>query len=125
MLRILLVEDDFDTRLVYERAMREWGHHVCAAWTAYGAIELLRTETIDLVVLDLELQGLMSGVDVKRHIPSRIPVILITGHEVTYWTLRGDNPGHPLADITAVLIKPIDPIDLRSAITRFDPRKES
>jgi CheY-like chemotaxis protein len=125
MLRVLLVEDDYDTRLYYERLIRAWGHHLCSAWTAMGAMELLRTEAIDLVVLDLELQGLMSGVDVKRHVPDRIPVILVTGHEATFWMLRGGNPGHPLANIAVVLIKPIDPIKLQTELARFDRAKES
>jgi DNA-binding NtrC family response regulator len=83
-LQVLVVEDDHPLRDLYTTLLREAGHTVCSAWTARGAIELIRTERVDLVLLDLELDGLMTGVDVWNKIPRGIPVIVVSGYSERY-----------------------------------------
>jgi two-component system response regulator MprA len=122
----MIVEDDPSTRLLYEEVLRADGHQICWAATALGALDLLRTERINVIVLDLELRGLMSGVDVKRHVPDRIPVCVVTGYKETYKRDVGDNPDHPLANVAAVLFKPFpihELVDTVNRLFRSRPRR--
>ena len=78
---ILVVEDDQSIRRVYERILLQRGHTVCFAPSALGALDLIRIEkgAIDLVLLDLRLGRLMSGIEVARELRGTPPAIVITG----------------------------------------------
>jgi len=119
MATILAVDDDQGMLMLYERVVRSEGHTFCSAWTAFGALESLRTEPIDLVFLDLELHGLMSGIDVMRHIKPSIPVVVVTGHESVYHEERDDNPDHPLYRTAMAMFKPVSSVQLINAIHHF------
>jgi DNA-binding response OmpR family regulator len=78
---VLVVEDDHDLIMAYERVLEIRGHKIKWAHTVYGAAELLRTEKdIDLIILDYELGSEMNGLDLQRHIPKGIPVVVTTGY---------------------------------------------
>ncbi|MCB2229663.1 response regulator [bacterium] len=82
ILKALLVDDEEELvstlveRLGYRGVIAQY------ALTGPDALDKLRTEKFDVVVLDLKMPG-MSGLDVltviKREFPA-IPVLLITGH---------------------------------------------
>jgi CheY-like chemotaxis protein len=82
---VLLVEDDRDVREVIVRWLEKQGYRVCWTGTGAGAIRLLCTETIDLVLLDISLGfGLMNGWDVARYLFSdprlaSVPLIIVSG----------------------------------------------
>jgi DNA-binding NtrC family response regulator len=78
---ILCVEDDPDTRLAYEHVLTEMGHTMCWAETVSGAAGLLRTEVINLVLLDVGLRGEpYGGLEVAGLVPRKIPVFIVSGH---------------------------------------------
>jgi DNA-binding NtrC family response regulator len=81
---ILIVEDDEDVR----RSIRGWllGKRHTATWCKSGreALEALHREHFDLVILDMILEGLMTGWDVAyiKHVDpelSGIPLVIMTG----------------------------------------------
>lgn len=123
MLTILVVEDSASMRILYEHLIRDAGHTYCAAWTALGAVRLLESEPIDLAIVDLELGGLMSGIDVIRHVPARIPIVVVTGHQNVYEDERDDNPEHPLYRVAVALFKPVSPSRIVDVIARFAREK--
>ena len=86
-MRVLLVEDHPDVRLLFEQVIGARGHEVTAcadgesAWEAYGQ------RSYELVLLDWELRGGgMDGLQLSRSIRSspggdRCVIVMITGHD--------------------------------------------
>ncbi|WP_240096859.1 response regulator transcription factor [Thermomonas flagellata] len=80
MLRILLAEDDPETRQFVERGLREQGHNVLAAERGEDALHLGLTEALDVVVLDRMLPGL-DGLGVLKRLRAAevaVPVLMLT-----------------------------------------------
>jgi DNA-binding response OmpR family regulator len=80
MARVLVVDDDVTVREVVVTYLRAAGHDVGEAADGEAALEQLRAEPADLVVLDLMLPGL-DGLEVCRRIRAGgddLPVIMLT-----------------------------------------------
>jgi two-component system phosphate regulon response regulator PhoB len=82
--RVLLVDDDQDIREVVGAMLDAVGLTVDAATSAEEALERVRAEKFDLVVLDWNLPG-MTGIELCRLIRrdkklSRLPVLFLTAH---------------------------------------------
>jgi DNA-binding response OmpR family regulator len=80
--KILLMEDDFFVRDIYQRKLRECGFEVETAGDGVEGMERLRNSTPDLIMLDI-FMPYMDGRDVLREIKNDrerkdIPVILLT-----------------------------------------------
>lgn len=80
--RILLVEDDNQSRHLLARGLEQAGYHVTQAADGSSAIRTLEQQAFAVVLSDLVL-GTVSGLDVlqaARKRPYRPMVILLTGH---------------------------------------------
>ncbi|WP_329788022.1 response regulator transcription factor [Lentzea sp. DG1S-22] len=79
MPRVLLIEDDEAVREGLSLALTYQGHTVEAVRTGEEGLELLRTATPDVVVLDLMLPG-VDGFEVCRRIRAAgdLPIIMLT-----------------------------------------------
>lgn len=80
MLRILLAEDDADTRHFVERGLREQGHSVIVADDGLDALHLALSEQLDVIILDRMLPRL-DGLSVLRRSRSggvQVPVLMLT-----------------------------------------------
>lgn len=79
--RILVVDDDPNLRDLLIDTLSAIGYESVGADDSRQALELLRTEKVDLVISDIKMPG-MDGLDlsrtIKRDFPD-LPVILITG----------------------------------------------
>lgn len=60
MKRILLVDDEEETRNVFEIALRSGGYDVSVAGNGAQTLEILKTQTFDLILLD-QMMPDMSG----------------------------------------------------------------
>ncbi len=79
---ILLVEDDYNTRIMLAYRLQYAGYHVTQASDGETAIDLLEKETFDIVLTDIIL-GDIDGIEVlqtARQQDYRPEVILLTGH---------------------------------------------
>jgi two-component system nitrogen regulation response regulator NtrX len=83
--RILVVDDEKNIRRTLSMVLEGEGHAVLTAESAEEAFEVLETEDVDLVVLDLRLPG-MGGLEMLQQLgtgprarPS-LPVLVISGH---------------------------------------------
>ncbi len=108
-LKILIVDDEVDlsTTLVERLGIR--GFDAVAVETGAQALEQVRTNTFDVIVLDIKLKG-EDGVDVMKQIKQikeNLPVILLTGH-----MSREANEEGLKAGAIDYIIKPIDIEDL-------------
>ena len=66
--RILVVDDEEDILELLEFNLKREGYHIIRAATGEEAVSLARSETPDLIVLDLMLPGL-DGLEVVRRLP--------------------------------------------------------
>jgi two-component system, sensor histidine kinase and response regulator len=111
-MRVLFVDDDPFYREMGTGALMDAGFDVVDAIDGAAALAALANDmsgfnTIDLIVLDLEMPG-MSGVDVMQRIRSEyadrhIPILVITGHEDTASIERAFDAG-----ATSFLAKPLN-----------------
>ena len=79
---ILVVDDDAQVRATISRALTELGYAVSEAGNGPKALELVRDDRVDLVILDYVMPG-MDGAEVAREIAAidpDLPVIFSTGH---------------------------------------------
>src|SRR3990172_194587 len=80
--RLLVVDDNKVNRMLLMHSLQEQGHCVASAVNGCEALELLRTDPFDLVLLDIEMPEMngsqvlsaMKGDAQLRH----IPVIMVT-----------------------------------------------
>jgi len=82
--KVLIVDDDRDTSELLRQALNGMGFQVRTALSGRRAMQLVREEKPDLILLDLKLPGDMDGYQVltqlKRSMDTAsIPVIVITG----------------------------------------------
>jgi CheY-like chemotaxis protein len=114
--KILVAEDEAIFALSIQRELTRSGYDVCElVSTGEEAVERIKQEKPDLVILDVFLNGSVNGVDAAMEIRLRsdIPIVFITGYD----------EGKLIEQIRSVksstyLIKPITPKDLQSAITQ-------
>jgi two-component system response regulator FixJ len=114
-LRIAVVDDEEHVRKALERLLRGAGFEVETYACGADFLARLAEHAPDCLVLDLHMSGL-SGFDVQdamRARGSRVPVVVLTGHE------SAGIRGHALAaGAFAYLRKPVDGPELIQAITR-------
>jgi len=83
--RLLLVEDNPISQRVELRLLREAGYSVDPVSNAYDAIEAIKSNSFDLVLMDIEMQD-MDGIEATKKIReldppmSKIPIIAVTAH---------------------------------------------
>ena len=112
---MLVVDDDPVTRLMLTGSLEERGHHVTTAEDGRQALELVRSERFDVVLLDVLMPN-MDGYEVLEQLKGdadlrHIPVIMVTSVDDLDSAVRCIELG---AD--DYLSKPIDPVLLRARI---------
>lgn len=79
-MRILLAEDDKDTRQFVERGLGEIGHNVISTANGEDALHCALTEVIDVIILD-RLMPLLDGFSVLKRLRAggiTVPVLMLT-----------------------------------------------
>jgi len=119
---VLAVDDSADNRDLLSRYLKREGHSVLLASSGDEALELLATNEIDLVLLDLIMPG-MDGSEVLQRIKDNpvsrpIPVIVISGRQDMEGIIACIGAG---AD--DYLFKPFNPVLLQARIKAGLERK--
>lgn len=116
-MKILIVEDERIISLALRQTVRMMGHEVlaCAA-SGEEALDVLAACAADLVLLDIQLEGLLDGVDTARLIAERFgtPVAFTSAYsdDATRSRAAGLRP-------VAFLAKPVNPGELAEALERL------
>lgn len=76
-MKILVVDDEQLIRMTLNRTLEKRGHQMFQAENGAKALEILKTETPDLMILDL-LMPEKSGFEVLQEMPHQLPVIVIS-----------------------------------------------
>ena len=113
--RILLVEDNPMNRRVAEFILKSQGYTVLEARDGREALDLLKNELPDLILMDLQLPGL-DGFAVTRMIKENtatknIPVVALTAY-----AMKGDAERAIEAGCDGYITKPIDPDEFPETI---------
>jgi len=106
--RILIVDDDRHIRELLDLYLVSAGFETAACGDARCALDQLRMQTFDLVLLDVMLPD-MGGFELCRAIKDRqdIPVVMITARDMLNDKIRGFNSG---AD--DYIVKPFEPAEV-------------
>lgn len=95
MVKILLVEDDFDLSGALTRVLRKRGYEVSGTQDGIEALALLKAESFDAVVLDLGIPGI-DGLQVLQRLRGRgstMPVLVLTARGSVGERVAGLNAG--------------------------------
>lgn len=115
--RILIIEDDEEMINLAEIFLRDAGYKVLSALSGEAGLEVLRTEPVDLVLLDIMMDG-MDGWSVLQTMRAHerwqdIPVIMVSARH--YLADEKETAAH--ADLfTDYVVKPFVVRDLLSKI---------
>ena len=118
MSRILVVEDEANVRKLVSVNLSSRGYAVTEAPDARHALEELRTQTVDLVVLDIKLPdfsgwALLRQVTTDTMIEFHSPVLVMTA---SIMDARLDMEQYPM--VVDVLVKPFSAAVLVAAVER-------
>jgi signal transduction histidine kinase/CheY-like chemotaxis protein len=105
--RILVVEDNLVNQKVVLGLLRKHGFQVFTASHGSAALDILTTEPMDCVLMDIQMP-VMDGLEATRRIRAderlgRLPIIAMTAH-----AMNGDRERCLSAGMNAYLAKPID-----------------
>jgi len=120
--RVLVVDDQSINRELLTRRLEQDGYVVHSAGTGRAALERLRSESFDVILLDVMMPG-ATGFEVLSRLKAdprtrHIPVLMISALDEMQSVVRGIEMG---AD--DYLTTPIDPILLRARISSSLERK--
>jgi signal transduction histidine kinase/DNA-binding response OmpR family regulator len=129
-LHILFAEDNTVNQTITKRLLEKAGHSVAIACNGRLALEAVRHDRFDLVLMDVqmpEMDGFESTAEIRRweaasnggdsqH--SRIPIIAMTAH-----AMSGDRERCLAAGMDGYVSKPIDVRDLLNAIAAVRPNR--
>jgi response regulator RpfG family c-di-GMP phosphodiesterase len=119
--RILIVDDEQGPRESLRMILSPL-HEVLVATDGASALETLRTESVDLVTVDLNMPG-MRGDELMRTIREELPhveVIVITGYGTVETAVEGIRYG-----VCDYLSKPFDVVQVGAAVNRALARSAS
>jgi PAS domain S-box-containing protein len=123
-LRILVAEDNSVNQLMIVKLLEKLGHSAVCAQDGPEALEILRRESFDCVLMDIQMPGL-DGTEVTRlirrqahpEIDPRIPIIALTAY-----ALSGDREKFLAQGMTAYLSKPVSMADLSAVLSEVVPQ---
>jgi DNA-binding NtrC family response regulator len=95
MARILLIDDDLELTAEVSDALQKAGHRVTIEGQPDRALELLKRQEFDILLLDYKMSR-MNGIEFLKELKPReigIPVIFMTGHGDTDTAIRAVNLG--------------------------------
>jgi DNA-binding response OmpR family regulator len=125
MATILIVEDDRWIRQILEVTLSSEDHLVLQTSSAAQAIEVAHLIRLDLILLDLNLQGHRDGLEVCRALRSepdpalaRIPIVMLTGQ-----TTNEDIRAALKAGADSYMGKPYKPTSLLAVVNALLGKK--
>jgi CheY-like chemotaxis protein len=115
-LQILIVEDDTITAYSLDASLRQLGYYAIAMTsTGEAAIEMARTRSPEVVLMDVNLKGKIDGVEAAQYIRAglKIPVVFLTAHadRGTIARIAAVNP-------EGYIVKPYGETELKRALDR-------
>jgi CheY-like chemotaxis protein len=118
--RVLIVDDEHDTRDLLVTVLTQSGAQVNAIATVAEALEILRLKELDLLISDIQMPN-EDGYSLIRKVRAsekgqarKIPAIALTAHARASDRLRALSAGYQLH-----MAKPVEPAELVMAIANL------
>jgi len=119
---VLYIEDNPDNMMLVQRALEARGYHLLKAMKGVEGVATAERETIDLILLDINLPDI-DGYEVARrlraspkHELSTVPIIAVTAN-----ALKGDAEKALNAGCDVYMSKPINIRELWARVEAFVP----
>ncbi|MCB9436382.1 MAG: response regulator [Anaerolineales bacterium] len=121
-MRIMYVEDNQVNLALVERIARMGGHQIVSFPNGEDALKALETDPCELILMDIELEGQLDGVEVVKILRERgdkRPVIAVTAYAMV-----GDMERILEAGCNEYLPKPIPIAQFITLLAKYDPANE-
>lgn len=118
-MRIMYVEDNQVNLALVERIARMGGHQIISFPNGEDALKALETDPCELILMDIELEGQLDGVEVVKILRERgdnRPVIAVTAYAMV-----GDMERILEAGCNEYLPKPIPIAQFITLLAKYDP----
>jgi two-component system cell cycle response regulator DivK len=118
-MRILYVEDNPANLFLVQRVARIGNHEIINYTDGQTALDRFATDKPDLVLMDVQLPGLLTGLDVVKALRDaghRVPIIAVTAY-----AMMGDKERCIEAGCDGYMAKPMPVSDLVEVMKRYDP----
>ena len=115
--KILLIEDNEVNRRLAGFLLRSQDYQVREAPSAKDAFEILKTEQVDLIVMDIQLPG-MDGLEATAKLKAEPATANIPVIAVTSYAMAGDRDKALAAGCSGYVTKPIDKTIFLAEISR-------
>ena len=111
--RVLIVDDDAAVLSLLTKVIRSNGLDAECSQSAEQALELLNSQTFDLILMDVNMHGMdgFTGVEIIRSRGIKTPIIIVSGRKEDFDTLYGLDIG---AD--DYITKPFNPVTLGAKV---------
>ena len=116
-MKILLIEDNEVNRRLAGFLLRSQDYQVREATSAIDAFEILKTEQVDLIVMDIQLPG-MDGLEATTKLKAEPATANIPVIAVTSYAMAGDREKALAAGCSGYVTKPIDKTIFLAEISR-------
>lgn len=114
-MNIVILEDEAIMMMFLKTSLEEKGHNVIASFNSFkGFFELLENERIDLVLMDIQIEGAFDGTQIAsklRQKDKNIKIVFITSYKDSQ-TIEMAKVSKP----NGYLIKPISKEDLEAIL---------
>ena len=120
--RILIIEDNEQNRYLASYLLRHHGYEVVAAVGGKEGIDLLKTTTADLILLDIQLPD-MDGYEIARVVRQNPATAHIPMVAVSSFAMPGDRERALGSGCDGYIEKPIDPARFVAQLQEFFPQQ--
>ncbi|MBN1423424.1 sigma-54-dependent Fis family transcriptional regulator [Candidatus Fermentibacteria bacterium] len=114
--KILVVDDELSIRISLGDLLRRDGYQMEVAEAAEPGLEMLRTESFDLLIVDIKMPG-MSGIEMLERVKEEdpdTPVLMMTAYGSIDSAVRAMKLG-----AVDYVVKPFDPMEIGLLIERI------
>lgn len=121
MYKILVVDDEVGIRSFIKKYAEFEGHEVIEASDGMEAIEVFRSKSVDIIIMDImmpELDGFSAVREIRKS--SNVPIIMLSARGEEYDKINGFNLG-----IDDYVVKPFSPRELILRIEAIMKRVDS
>lgn len=118
-MRIMYVEDNAVNLGLVRRIAKMGNHEVISHANGEDALESLKSEQVDLILMDIELEGELDGIEVVKRLRARgdeRPIVAVTAYAMV-----GDKERILAAGCNGYLPKPIPVAQFLNILAKYDP----
>ena len=118
-MRIMYVEDNAINLGLVRRIAKMGNHEVISHANGPDALKSLETEDVDLILMDIELEGEMDGIEVVKKLRERgdkRPIVAVTAYAMV-----GDKDRILAAGCNGYLPKPLPVAQFLQILAKYDP----